>query len=108
MRHLEVDVAEERLARVKHTYDFPLRGLEYCLQAFGLESLEAVLCELGDEVDPDILLEGISELVDHSLVRRLDGGGDEARFGMLATIQEYGLEKLAAAGERATARHACR
>ena len=37
-----VSVAEERLARVKHTYDFPLRGVEYCLQAYGLESLEQV------------------------------------------------------------------
>jgi carbamoyltransferase len=37
-----VSVAEERLARVKHTYDFPLRGLDYCLQAFGLESLDQI------------------------------------------------------------------
>jgi tetratricopeptide (TPR) repeat protein len=43
-------------------------------------------------------------LVDKSLLRRQDGDRDEARFGMLATIQEYGLEKLAAAGEGATAR----
>src|SRR5688500_18594666 len=37
-----VTVAEERLARVKHTYDLPLRGVDYCLQAFGLESLDQV------------------------------------------------------------------
>src|SRR5438093_2228701 len=37
-----VSVGEERLARVKHTYAFPLRGIHYCLQAFGLESLEEV------------------------------------------------------------------
>src|SRR5687767_6533480 len=37
-----VTVAEERLARTKHNYDFPLRGIEYCLQAYGLESLEQV------------------------------------------------------------------
>ena len=37
-----VTVAEERLARTKHTYDFPLRGIDYCLRAFGLESLEQV------------------------------------------------------------------
>ena len=37
-----VSIAEDRLARVKHTYAFPLRGIEYCLQAFGLESLEEV------------------------------------------------------------------
>jgi carbamoyltransferase len=37
-----VTIAEERLARTKHAYDFPLRGIGYCLQAFGLESLEQV------------------------------------------------------------------
>ena len=37
-----VTVAEERLARTKHAYDFPLRGIDYCLHAFGLESLAQV------------------------------------------------------------------
>lgn len=37
-----VSVAEERLARIKHTYAFPLRGIHYCLQAFGLESLDQI------------------------------------------------------------------
>lgn len=37
-----VSIGEERLARTKHTYAFPLRGIHYCLQAFGLESLEEV------------------------------------------------------------------
>ena len=37
-----VTIAEERLARTKHAYDFPLRGIDYCLRAFGLESLEQV------------------------------------------------------------------
>ena len=52
------------------------------------------------------LLDVIASLVDKSLLRRLDGDGDEARFGMLATIREYGLERLAAAGEDAAARRA--
>ena len=54
--------------------------------------------------DSPSVLDPITSLVDKSLLRRLDGDGDEARFGMLATIQEYGLEKLAAAGEDAAAR----
>jgi len=37
-----VSVGEERLARIKHTYAFPLRGIDYCLKAFGLESLHEV------------------------------------------------------------------
>jgi predicted ATPase/transcriptional regulator with XRE-family HTH domain len=51
-------------------------------------------------------LDLIGSLVDKSLLRRLDEGGDEPRFGMLATIQEFGWERLAAAGEGATARAA--
>jgi len=37
-----VSIAEDRLTRTKHSYAFPLRGIEYCLQVFGLESLEQV------------------------------------------------------------------
>jgi carbamoyltransferase len=37
-----VSIAEDRLTRTKHTYAFPLRGIQYCLDAFGLESLEQV------------------------------------------------------------------
>ena len=54
--------------------------------------------------NPPETLDLITSLVEKSLVRRLDGDSDEARFGMLATIQEYGLDKLAATGEDTTAR----
>ncbi|MGH9970442.1 MAG: carbamoyltransferase C-terminal domain-containing protein [Pyrinomonadaceae bacterium] len=37
-----VCIGEDRLTRLKHTYMFPLRGIHYCLQTFGLESLEEV------------------------------------------------------------------
>lgn len=37
-----VCIGEDRLTRLKHTYMFPLRGIEYCLRHFGLESLEEV------------------------------------------------------------------
>jgi carbamoyltransferase len=37
-----VCIAEDRLARVKHAYAFPLRGIHYCLEAFGLESLDQI------------------------------------------------------------------
>ena len=37
-----VSIAEDRLTRTKHTYAFPLRGIQYCLEAFGLESLEQI------------------------------------------------------------------
>ncbi len=37
-----VSIAEDRLTRTKHTYAFPLRGIQYCLEAFGLESIEQI------------------------------------------------------------------
>ena len=37
-----VSIGEDRLTRTKHTYAFPLRGIQYCLDAFGLESPEQI------------------------------------------------------------------
>ena len=47
-------------------------------------------------IDP---LEGISSLVDKSLLKQVDEVAGESRFAMLETIREYGLEQLAASGE---------
>jgi non-specific serine/threonine protein kinase len=52
------------------------------------------------------VVESIAALVDRSLVRRVDGPNSEARFGMLETIREYGLQQLLACGEEATLRDA--
>jgi predicted ATPase/class 3 adenylate cyclase len=54
------------------------------------------------------LFEGLGRLVDHSLVRQVDGVRDEDRFTMLATIREYGLDELTTSGEadEAQQRHA--
>ncbi|MEZ4564010.1 MAG: tetratricopeptide repeat protein [Thermomicrobiales bacterium] len=41
-------------------------------------------------------LDLVASLVDKSLLRRLDAGEGESRFGMLGTIREYGLGQLAA------------
>ena len=52
--------------------------------------------------------ERIGALVTRSLLRRVDGPGDEPRFQLLETIRQYALEQLAQAGERELAqdRHA--
>jgi predicted ATPase/DNA-binding CsgD family transcriptional regulator len=54
------------------------------------------------------VLEGIGSLVTKSLVRYEGDPGGEPRYGMLETIREFGLERLAANGEanRARQRHA--
>jgi predicted ATPase/class 3 adenylate cyclase len=56
-----------------------------------IDAFEAVCdpTELGIDI-----LDGVGSLVDKSLVRRIETGGEETRFGMLETIQEYGLERL--------------
>ena len=37
-----IAISEERLIRKKHPYTFPLHSLRYCMEAFGLESLEEI------------------------------------------------------------------
>ena len=45
------------------------------------------------------LLDGLTSLVDQSLVRRVEPPGHPARFSMLETIREFGLEQLEATGD---------
>ena len=52
------------------------------------------------------LLDAIESLVDNSLVRRTGADLTEPRFVMLETMREYGLGRLAEAGEEAYTRKA--
>ena len=61
-----------------------------------LDQIEQV-CGPADELERDVL-DGVSELVDQSLLRRADGEG-EPRFNMLETIREFAREKLEESGE---------
>jgi predicted ATPase/predicted Ser/Thr protein kinase len=69
-----------------------------------LEGVEAV-CDTKGDLDLD-LLDGISSMVDKSLVQQIDQATGELRFVMLETIREYGLERLAASGEETLTRRA--
>lgn len=62
---------------------------------FTLESAEAVCSVPEDEVD---VLEGLTSLLDKSLLQRVDVDG-EPRFERLRTIRAYALEKLVESGE---------
>ncbi len=62
------------------------------------ESVCAAAIDLGAEV-----LDGLEELVDQSLLRRVEGvaGAGGPRFGMLFLVREYAAERLAELPERA-------
>lgn len=83
------------------------RRLAVFASGFTLEAAESVAGERS-AAPPVSTLDLITSLVDKSLLRRLDTGEGEPRFGMLATIREYGLERLAAdtQAEAARAAHA--
>jgi predicted ATPase/DNA-binding CsgD family transcriptional regulator len=72
------------------------RRLAVFAGGFTIEAVEAVA---GSHDDPEgDVLDMIGALVEASLVR-VEPVADEPRFGMLETIREFGLEKLAANGE---------
>ena len=73
-----------------------------------LEAAEAV-CPAGGDVSPSRVgwvLDGVGSLIDKSLLYQTEQEGKEPRLMMLETIREYGVEVLAACGERETLRQA--
>ena len=70
-----------------------------------LAVLETVRAAVVDPRTP--VLETLAELVDHSLLRRVDPGwGSVARFAMLETVREYASERLAQLSEHERVRTA--
>ncbi len=78
-----------------------LRRLSVFAGGFNLEAVEAVCT--GDGVDVVSVLDLVANLVDKSLVVA-EGLNGETRYRLLETIRQYGLERLQASGEVATAR----
>ena len=68
------------------------RSLSVFVGGFTFESAE-VICDSED------IFEGISSLVDKSLVQKREQANGEPRFYMLMTIKEFGLEQLALESE---------
>jgi predicted ATPase/DNA-binding CsgD family transcriptional regulator len=77
-----------------------LRRLAVFPSDFGLDAAEAV--GTGPGVDAAAMLDLLSSLIDKSFVARL-GAAAIARYRLHETMREYGLLKLRAAGEEATA-----
>jgi predicted ATPase len=73
---------------------------------FTLEAAEAV-ANAGEDLDLDVF-DGVASLVDKSLLQQMGESAGEARFGMLETLREYGLERLDGSGEEAATRRILR
>jgi predicted ATPase/transcriptional regulator with XRE-family HTH domain len=69
------------------------RRLAVCAGGCTVEAAEAI-CRLGDG-----MLDALTELTDHSLLRAQEGPGGEVRLTMLATIHSFARECLVDSGE---------
>ena len=69
-----------------------------------LEGVEAV-CDTKGDLDLD-LLDGMTSMLDKSLLQQAEHANGESRFVMLETIREYAREKLEASGEDAPTKRA--
>jgi len=73
------------------------RLLATCSVFAGAASLEVIETVCGAAASTGVpVLDGLAELVDHSLLRQVPGAG---RYAMLETIREYAAEQLAAMPE---------
>ena len=73
-----------------------LRRLAVFAGAFTLDAAEAVCA--GAPLETEDILDGVSALVDKSLVTMEPGDG-VARYRLLETVRQYGVERLTEAGE---------
>jgi predicted ATPase len=69
-----------------------------------LEAVEAV-CDTKGDLDLD-LLDGMTSMVDKSLLQQVEQANAESRFVMLETIREYAREKLQTSQEEARTKRA--
>jgi predicted ATPase len=80
------------------------RHLAVFVDGWDLDAAEAI-CMARGGLAAD-MLEGLSSLVDKSLLRQEEQAEGETRFWMLQTMREFGLEQLARCGELEATRQA--
>jgi predicted ATPase len=78
------------------------RRLSVFIGGCTVEAAEAA-CNTSRDLGVDVI-EGLSSLMDKNFIQRVDRTNSEARFGMLETIREYAIERLADSGEQSSAR----
>jgi predicted ATPase/DNA-binding CsgD family transcriptional regulator len=75
-----------------------LRRLAVFVGGWTVEAATTI-CALDPEPTPLAMLDKLTALVDHSLLRQEETSDGEPRFNMLETIHEYAAEHLATSGE---------
>jgi predicted ATPase/class 3 adenylate cyclase/DNA-binding CsgD family transcriptional regulator len=80
------------------------RRISVFVGSYTLEAVESLYDALAD--DTGQVLDGVTSLIDNSLLLQIEREGEEPRLVMLETIREYGLEALASSGEEETIRKA--
>ena len=80
------------------------RRLSVFIGGCTLEAVEAV-CDTKSDLGLDVL-DGMTSMVDKSLIQQIEHPGAETRFVMLSTIREYALERLTESGEEFATRRA--
>jgi non-specific serine/threonine protein kinase len=96
--HATMDWSHDLLSRPERAL---FRRLSVFADGFSLDAAEAVCTE--EDLGQGGVLELLSHLVDKSLVIAREAGG-EARYRLLETIRQYGLEKLQASADEAGVR----
>jgi predicted ATPase/class 3 adenylate cyclase len=81
------------------------RNLSVFVGGFSLDGADAVWRAAAPVHELDAL-DGLSDLVDQSLIRPLPRVSGESRYAMLETVREYAVEQLASHGEAGNARRA--
>ena len=81
------------------------RRLAVFVGGFTLEAATTVV-RAGGGLDAADVFEGVASLIETSLLERAGHADGEARYQMLETVREFGLEHLAAEGEEAATRDA--
>jgi predicted ATPase len=80
------------------------RRLSVFIGGCTLEGVEAV-CDTKGDLGLDVL-DGMTSMLDKSLVQQVEQGDAETRFRMLSTIREYALERLAESNDGPAVRRA--
>ncbi len=91
-----LDAAEQQLFRRLATF----------VGGCTLEAVEAVCAALDGATGVASVLDGVSSLLDKSLLQQTEQDGEEPRFVMLETVREYGQECLRESREEESCHHA--